>query len=123
MTPPSDQITPMESKNKSIYTHKYNGVNLTKKQYDILMYIKSYRKENGIAPSFRDISLRFNLAGITAVICHVKTLRKKNLISWTPGMARTLQLTDTVAVDVPTQLVSEVKEFISKRMKELKCEK
>lgn len=109
----------MEALNKNIYTHKYNGVNLTQRQHEILTFIREYRNKNGYAPAIRDIVDAFGMIGTNAAMCHLKTLRSKGLLEWTPDIARTFRPTDYEFVDVPSALAAEVREFVRRRLKEI----
>lgn len=102
----------MEASNKSVYTHKYKDVNITKRQYEMLMFIKDFRGEHGYAPSVRDIVAAFELVGTNAAMCHMKALRSKGLIDWVPEIARTFRPADYEFIDVPTAIAAEVREFI-----------
>lgn len=113
----------MELLNKNIYTHSYGGVDITRRQYDVLMFIKEFRAKNGMGPTLRDIMRGWGLSSPNAVMCHLRALRSRGLIDWIPGKARSIRLVGFVAVDVPAVILPEVQALISKRMKELQCEK
>ncbi|PYQ37042.1 MAG: repressor LexA, partial [Acidobacteria bacterium] len=49
-------------------------MNLTKRQKEILDFIREYRDENGISPTQREIRLRFRLSSFGTVQKHLKRL-------------------------------------------------
>jgi len=56
-------------------------MNLTKRQKEILDYIKSYRAEQGISPTQREIRERFRLSSFGTVQKHLKRLEEKGALS------------------------------------------
>lgn len=113
----------MEATNKDIYTHSFDGVHLTRRQHEVLMFIREFRSNHGMGPTLREMMESKGCSSPNAIMCHLRVLRSRGLISWNPGKARSVRLVGFVAVDVPAVLLSEVQALISKRMKELKCEK
>lgn len=64
---------------------------LTKKQKDILGYLKDQIKERKI-PSFREIMQRFRFKGIRAVEDHLNALARKGYIKRIKGRARSIEI-------------------------------
>jgi len=66
---------------------------LTKKQTEILEYIRSYIAGNGYAPSYREIADHFGLSSPATVHQHIKTLTEKGVIAvGDEGEARSIEL-------------------------------
>ena len=63
---------------------------LTDRQRMVFEYIKSYRQERGISPTFREIAGHFGVS-LHAVQNIIGLIRKKGLLTWAEGMARTLK--------------------------------
>ncbi len=68
---------------------------LTKRQKEILDYIKEYIMENDYAPSYREIAEHFNLASVATVAEHIDALKQKDYLRGDISGARALQLTPT----------------------------
>ena len=56
-------------------------MNLTKRQKEILDFIRSYRAEQGISPTQREIRERFGLSSFGTVQKHLKRLEEKGALS------------------------------------------
>ncbi|HTO76150.1 MAG TPA: transcriptional repressor LexA [Thermoanaerobaculia bacterium] len=56
-------------------------MNLTKRQKEILDFIRSYRREQGISPTQREIRERFGLSSFGTVQKHLKRLEEKGALS------------------------------------------
>src|SRR5262249_43496807 len=57
------------------------NMNLTKRQKEILDFIRSYRGDNGISPTQREIRERFQLSSFGTVQKHLKRLEEKGALS------------------------------------------
>ncbi len=68
---------------------------LTKRQEEILNYIKSNIMTNKNAPTFREIGNNFNIS-VKAAYDHVKALEKKNILECRPNRARSISLSESV---------------------------
>lgn len=78
------------------YKQKENNMeHLTKRQKEILDYIKEYIMENDYAPSYREIAEHFNLASVATVAEHIDALKQKDYLRGDISGARALQLTPT----------------------------
>ncbi|KXK08261.1 MAG: hypothetical protein QY330_03295 [Candidatus Dojkabacteria bacterium] len=64
---------------------------LTKRQKEILDYIKIYSELNGYAPSLVDIKQHFNLTAISTVHEHIENLKKKGYIHKEINQARSVR--------------------------------
>src|SRR5215813_5224370 len=56
-------------------------MNLTKRQKEILDFIRSYRGEHGISPTQREIRERFQLSSFGTVQKHLKRLEEKGALA------------------------------------------
>jgi repressor LexA len=70
---------------------------LTKKQSEILAYIRSHLSEHGYAPSYREIADHFGLSSPATVHQHVQSLTEKGVIAiGDEGEARSIELVQAV---------------------------
>lgn len=65
---------------------------LTKKQKEILDFIKKYSKENGVSPTFEEIREFFNLKALSGVHQHIDALEKKGFVEKTSHHSRAIQI-------------------------------
>ncbi|MFH2063239.1 MAG: transcriptional repressor LexA [bacterium] len=65
---------------------------LTKKQHQVLEFVSGYIRENGYAPSYREIGEALGLSSTATVHEHVKNLEQKGCLSVGEGTARTLEV-------------------------------
>ena len=70
---------------------------ITKRQKQVLEFIKKHMEQEGIAPSVREICTHFGLKGPAGVHRILKTLEKKGFIASTPGKKRSWRLTQKVS--------------------------
>lgn len=66
--------------------------NLTKRQNDILEYIKKYNAKYGYSPTIREICEGVNLSSPATVFVHIKNLENKGFITSTNNKFRTISL-------------------------------
>ncbi len=66
--------------------------NLTKRQQDVLTFIKKYTAEHGFPPTIREICEGVNLSSPATVFVHVKNLEKNGYIKSSNNKFRTLEL-------------------------------
>ena len=69
------------------------GSYLTKRQKEILDFIKDFVKDHEYAPSFREIGEFFDYKSVATVAEHIALLQEKGFLTKDPTMARSLQLT------------------------------
>jgi repressor LexA len=79
---------------------------LTKKQKDILEYIKVYSQMHGYSPSLEEIKGQFRLSAISTVHEHIQNLKKKGYIHNEINQARSIRpidpnLKDRDFVEIP----------------------
>lgn len=67
---------------------------LTDKQRAIYEFIRDKIENRGYGPSIREICTAFDIKSPNGVMCHLKALEKKGLISRAEGLARAIQLAD-----------------------------
>jgi repressor LexA len=79
----------------------------TKRQQQVLEFIKSHQEASGQAPSLREIRSHFRFRSVTAAADHIRALIKKGLLRHRAGHARSWQIVTPlddlrrVVVDVP----------------------
>ena len=66
--------------------------NLTKKQKEVLIYIKKYIATHGYPPAVREICAGLNLSSPATVHTHLKELEKKGVITKTKSKFRTIEI-------------------------------
>ncbi|MEQ8764341.1 MAG: transcriptional repressor LexA [Planctomycetota bacterium] len=64
---------------------------LTKRQYDIVRFIKDYRRENVISPTLEEMATHFEVSKIT-IYEHLKQLEKKQVIRKSKHQARSIEV-------------------------------
>lgn len=72
---------------------------LTKKQKQLLDYIKKFSKDNGYPPSFREIMQGMNYSSVATVAQHIDNLVTKGFLFKRDNEARSIQLVE-VEVDL-----------------------
>jgi repressor LexA len=66
--------------------------NLTERQKEVYEFVRDKIRNRGYGPTVREIGEEFNIASPNGVMCHLKALEKKGLISREPNMSRAIQL-------------------------------
>jgi len=61
---------------------------LTKRQQQLLDYLREFQREQGLMPSTREIQKHFGFASQTAAMSHLRALERKGVIRRLPGKAR-----------------------------------
>lgn len=78
---------------------------LTKRQQEILQYLRDAQSRTGIMPSTRELQHFFGFASQTAAMSHLRALARKGVIQRLPGKARAVILPEAInraqIVDVP----------------------
>ena len=70
---------------------------LTKRQQEILDFIREHQRVRGVTPSTREIQEHLGLASQTTVVDHLKALENKGVLKKLSNTARGLVLTDRYA--------------------------
>ncbi len=65
---------------------------LTKRQYDVLDYIKKYTAEHGFPPAIREICKGVGLSSPATVFVHIKNLEQLGYIKTTSNKFRTIEI-------------------------------
>lgn len=79
---------------------------LTKKQAEILDFIREYITDHGYAPCYREIADNFTLSSPATVHQHIKTLTEKGFLTMgDDGEARSLELTAEAQPAMPSILL------------------
>jgi SOS regulatory protein LexA len=65
---------------------------LTKRQKEILDYIKSYQKKYGYSPSLDEIKLNFKLSSVSTIHFHIKKLQEKGMLNKYENRPRTISV-------------------------------
>lgn len=78
---------------------------LTRRQQEVLDFLKSYLRDEGIVPTTRDIQDHFKFASQTAAMSHLRALERKGVIQRRRGKARAVifpeELDREEIVDIP----------------------
>lgn len=81
---------------------------LTPRQREVFDFIRDKIEHRGYGPTVREIGEYFDIASPNGVMCHLKALEKKGLITREPNMSRAIQLTDAVLADRGLPLVGSI---------------
>ena len=65
---------------------------LTKRQRAVYEFIRDKIRNRGYGPTVREIGEQFKISSPNGVMCHLKALEKKGLITREPNMSRAIQL-------------------------------
>ncbi len=68
--------------------------NLTPRQREIYEFVKDNIMNRGYGPTVREIGDEFGIRSPNGVMCHLKALEKKGLITREPNLSRAIQLSD-----------------------------
>jgi site-specific DNA-methyltransferase (adenine-specific) len=75
---------------------------LTKRQKEVLDFVKNYSDKKGYAPSLEEICKHFKLASVSTAHFHIKRLRDKGLLIKEENQPRALSLTKEVStIEIP----------------------
>ena len=81
---------------------------LTKRQREVLEFIRSKIAGRGYGPTVREIGEHFKINSPNGVMCHLKALEKKGLITREPNMSRAIQLTEEAQEERGLPLVGQI---------------
>jgi repressor LexA len=65
---------------------------MTEKQQAVYHFIREKIRSRGYGPTVREIGAEFNISSPNGVVCHLRALEKKGLITREPNMSRAIQL-------------------------------
>ncbi len=83
-------------------------VQLTQRQRAVYEFIRDKIRTRGYGPTVREIGLNFKIRSPNGVMCHLKALEKKELITREPNMSRAIQLAQEPANERGLPLVGQV---------------
>jgi repressor LexA len=81
---------------------------LTDRQRKIYEFTRDKIRTRGYGPTVREIGTEFDIASPNGVVCHLKALEKKGLITREPNMSRAIQLAAEAIEDHSLPLVGQV---------------
>jgi repressor LexA len=81
---------------------------LTSRQREVFEFVRDKIDNRGYGPTVREIGEFFGIASPNGVMCHLKALEKKGLITREPNMSRAIQLTPAVLADRGLPLVGSI---------------
>ena len=81
---------------------------LTRRQKEVLTLIREKIEGRGYGPTVREIGENFDISSPNGVMCHLKALEKKGLITREPNMSRAIQLTEEAYGDRGMPLVGQI---------------
>lgn len=81
-----------EQRNRTIMASTPSTDHLTKRQLDVFYFIRDKIQSRGYGPTVREIGDAFDISSPNGVVCHLKALEKKGLISREKNMSRAIQL-------------------------------
>ena len=96
----------------------------TKKQYELLAYLKEFIAEHGYSPSYREIMRGCNYTSVATVALHVKNLIARGHVVKRDKSARSLEVVGTVqeSDDAKSNHKHELVKEIEERFKSLEKE-
>ena len=65
---------------------------LTARQLAVARWIAGYAAANGYPPTIREVQRHFGYVSTNGAMVHLRPLRKKNVVTWSDGHARTLRV-------------------------------
>ena len=81
---------------------------LTRRQRQVLDFIRDKMKTRGYGPTVREIGDQFDISSPNGVMCHLKALEKKGVITREANMSRAIQLTDEGNADQGIPLIGQI---------------
>lgn len=81
---------------------------LTKRQKAVYEFVRDKIRNRGYGPTVREIGARFDIASPNGVMCHLRALEKKGLITRAPNMSRAIQLSAEPIEEKGLPLAGEV---------------
>jgi repressor LexA len=69
----------------------------TARQREIHAWVTKFIGDNGYSPSFRDIGKAFGIKSPNGVVCHLKPMRERGMVTWVEGVGRSLRALESDA--------------------------
>ena len=91
------------------------AINPTKKQYELLLFIDNFIKDNGYGPSYREIMRTFNYKSVSTVAVHIDSLISRGYLRKCDNSARSLEVIDVVAAPKTMPEVLDSTDAITER--------
>lgn len=91
------------------------AINPTKKQYELLLFIDNFIKDNGYGPSYREIMRALNYKSVSTVAVHIDNLISRGYLRKRDNSARSLEVIDVVAAPKTTPEVLDSTDAIIER--------
>jgi repressor LexA len=66
--------------------------NLTERQMEVYKFIRDKIRNRGYGPTVREIGKEFDIASPNGVVCHLKALEKKGIITREANLSRAIQM-------------------------------
>ncbi len=81
---------------------------LTKRQKEIYEFLKDKIMNRGYGPTVREIGSQFGIRSPNGVMCHLKALEKKGMITRESHMSRAIQLTESPSMRMSLRLSGQI---------------
>ena len=81
---------------------------LTARQKEIYEFLKDKIMNRGYGPTVREIGSQFGIRSPNGVMCHLKALEKKGLITREAHMSRAIQLTESPSMRMTLRLAGQI---------------
>jgi repressor LexA len=81
---------------------------LTARQREVFEFIRDLISNRGYGPTVREIGDQFGISSPNGVMCHLKALEKKGLISREPNMSRAIQIAEEYKEEKGMPLVGQI---------------
>lgn len=91
------------------------AINPTKKQYELLLFIDNFIKDNGYGPSYREIMRALNYKSVSTVAAHIDSLISRGHLRKRDNSARSLEVIDVAAAPKTTPEVLDSTDAIIER--------
>ena len=91
------------------------AINPTKKQYELLLFIDNFIKDNGYGPSYREIMRALDYKSVSTVAVHIDNLISRGHLRKRDNSARSLEVIDVAAAPKTTPEVLDSTDAITKR--------
>jgi len=82
--------------------------NLTARQREVFEFVRELITHRGYGPTVREIGDNFGISSPNGVMCHLKALEKKGLITREPNMSRAIQINDEYKEETGMPLVGQI---------------
>lgn len=82
--------------------------NLTSRQREVFEFVRELITNRGYGPTVREIGDQFGISSPNGVMCHLKALEKKGLITREPNMSRAIQINEEYKEEKGMPLVGQI---------------